>query len=515
VTADAPAAPAATLVTRLLDDELATLRLQVAAGHRDQALKALDERGNAQELVRQQYSGRYAFELLQNANDAAIGSSGQAAVRFQVTDTSLVVANMGTGFGEDEVRAICSLGRSSKNPRKTLGYKGLGFKSVGEITSSPQVFSPPHCFGFDALRARRIVEADAGPLVWNQRLPVYALPLPLQLTDAGDDSALVHELLESGFVTALRLPYRTGVTRASVAEAVTAMLTPELLLLLDATDRLELAGTDADFEAERLVETGDPFDEVLLSVDGDLQQWRVRRQRHDVPDPQLVAAIDGWAHVTAVSTTVAARHDGSGRVDAEPVRPLHVYFPLSGAARYYEGGTIPWVVSGELKDAPLSGAAVHITDAALKESSAKWVPVGSVLVAMYGATIGKLSVTLVPVATNQAVAHAFPMEGQVGAEYLFWYLRSQRRQLVAAGQGGAQPNISQTVLKTWRLNLPDLDAQQEAVVKAQDLQDRVARLESEIYLAAGRRVALSRALLAAAFSGRLSSDDSLQEGAHV
>lgn len=115
MTADAPAAPAATLVTRLLDDELATLRLQVAAGHRDQALKALDERGNAQELVRQQYSGRYAFELLQNANDAAIGSSGQAAVRFQVTDTSLVVANMGTGFGEDEVRAICSLGRSSKN----------------------------------------------------------------------------------------------------------------------------------------------------------------------------------------------------------------------------------------------------------------------------------------------------------------------------------------------------------------------------------------------------------------
>lgn len=72
---------------RLLHEEIATLRLQVKAGHRDQALKALDERGNAQELVRQQYSGRYPFELLQNANDAAIGASGNAAVRFHVTDT--------------------------------------------------------------------------------------------------------------------------------------------------------------------------------------------------------------------------------------------------------------------------------------------------------------------------------------------------------------------------------------------------------------------------------------------
>lgn len=326
------ASPAASLIERLLEDELGTLRLQVGAGHRQQALKALDERGNAQELVREQYTGRYAFELLQNANDAAVDSDTRAAVRFQITDHSLLVANMGAAFGEEEVRAICSLGRSSKNPRKTVGYKGLGFKSVGEITTSPQVFSPPHCFGFDAATARHLVEADAGPLAAPQRLPVYAFPLPLTYADAGADAVLVQELLSDDFVTVLRLPYRSGVTRADVADAVSDMLRPELLLLLDATDRLELTGSAADFEAESLVEAGEPFNDVVLSVDGELQQWRVQHRKHDIPDRQLVAAIRGWDQVTTVTTTVAARHDGHGRVDHGPERPLHVYFPLDDSA---------------------------------------------------------------------------------------------------------------------------------------------------------------------------------------
>src|SRR6266545_3794186 len=137
------------LVSSLLDMELASLRLQVAGGLRDHALKTLDERGTAQELIRQQYTGRYPFELLQNANDAASQVEGRRRVLFVLTDSALVVANMGCGFGEAEVRAICSLGRSSKDPRKSIGYKGLGFKSVEEITRQPQIISDGVAFGFD------------------------------------------------------------------------------------------------------------------------------------------------------------------------------------------------------------------------------------------------------------------------------------------------------------------------------------------------------------------------------
>src|SRR5438105_2766322 len=112
----------------LLSDELESIKSEVAAGRRDHILKTLDERGAGQQLVREQYSGRYPFELLQNANDAA--SAGERregrAVRFVLTPEALVVANMGQGFGPDQIRAVCGLARSSKDPRKTIGYKGLG-----------------------------------------------------------------------------------------------------------------------------------------------------------------------------------------------------------------------------------------------------------------------------------------------------------------------------------------------------------------------------------------------------
>src|SRR3954451_9619038 len=120
----------AELVEKLRSDELESLTSEVAQGRRDNALKALDERGGAQELVRQQYSGRYPFELLQNANDAAADAERPGRVRFVLTAEALIAADNGAGFGEEQIRAICGLGRSSKDPRKSVGYKGLGFKSV-------------------------------------------------------------------------------------------------------------------------------------------------------------------------------------------------------------------------------------------------------------------------------------------------------------------------------------------------------------------------------------------------
>src|SRR6478672_10289950 len=122
------------LAVRLREQEIESIRALLGRGLRDKALRSLDERGGAQELVRQQYSGRYPFELLQNANDAARETGTGGRVRFVLTEKALLVADNGTGFGEEQVKAICSLGRSSKGPGTSIGHKGLGFKSVGEIT---------------------------------------------------------------------------------------------------------------------------------------------------------------------------------------------------------------------------------------------------------------------------------------------------------------------------------------------------------------------------------------------
>ena len=194
------------LIDRLRDDEIASIRSEVAAGRRDHILKSLDERGRAQELVRQQYSGRYPFELLQNANDAAGDAERPGRARFVLTDTAVIVADNGAGFGEDQIRAICGLGRSSKDPRKSVGYKGLGFKSVGEITAQPQILSNGVSFQFDDLRVRESVEHAAGALGEGQRLPVYAFPFPVGQRELGRDVDIVEEAHRDGFTTVMRLP---------------------------------------------------------------------------------------------------------------------------------------------------------------------------------------------------------------------------------------------------------------------------------------------------------------------
>ncbi|WP_230195283.1 restriction endonuclease subunit S [Streptomyces coriariae] len=161
--------------------------------------------------------------------------------------------------------------------------------------------------------------------------------------------------------------------------------------------------------------------------------------------------------------------------------------PKSGVAQYY-GGDIPWVVSGDLNDEQIHSVKLTITAEGLKSSSAKWVPEGSVLIAMYGATIGKLAITGQPLTTNQAVAFATPHQGLIDKRFLFWYLRSQRDALRKTGKGGAQPNISQAILKAWPVPVPPV-AEQHRIVEA--LEDHISRLD-----VAGRELDTARQKIA-------------------
>ncbi|MGV5046007.1 restriction endonuclease subunit S [Rhodococcus pyridinivorans] len=124
----------------------------------------------------------------------------------------------------------------------------------------------------------------------------------------------------------------------------------------------------------------------------------------------------------------------------------------------FYGGDIPWATIADLTDGPVLSTGESITRTALASSSAKLVPEGSVLVAMYG-SIGKLGIPQVPMATNQAIAFATPRQGVLDKRFLFHFLRAQRRPLLAAGRGGTQANISQTILKSWRIPLPPLSEQ--------------------------------------------------------
>lgn len=190
--------------------------------------------------------------------------------------------------------------------------------------------------------------------------------------------------------------------------------------------------------------------------------------------------------------------------------------PTSTEPAFY-GGNIPWLRSGDLPNGPVRVANVTITDAGLRSSSAKWVPANSVLVAMYGATIGKLGITKSPVTTNQAVAYCVPDSTKVSADFLFWFLRCNRQQLIDLGQGGAQPNISQTILKDYPIRLPPLDAQRDIVTKVAKLSAASQRAREELDRVPKLVERYKQAVLAAAFRGDITAEwrilQDIQKGA--
>ncbi len=136
--------------------------------------------------------------------------------------------------------------------------------------------------------------------------------------------------------------------------------------------------------------------------------------------------------------------------------------PKAKEQKYYENGTIPWIRSGEVDGKLVLESELKITELGLKESSAKLFPVNSVLVAMYGATAGKVGILGIKASTNQAVCAIFPNEKCL-PKYLYHFLRSQEETLVGLSVGGAQPNISQTIIKEFEIPLPPIEVQQQIV----------------------------------------------------
>lgn len=140
---------------------------------------------------------------------------------------------------------------------------------------------------------------------------------------------------------------------------------------------------------------------------------------------------------------------------------------------YYQNGTIPWVKSGELENNIITTSEEFITEEGLLNSSAKIFPAGTLLIALYGATIGKLAFLGIDAATNQAVCGIFQNEN-VSLKYLYYYLLFQRPNLIKQGVGGAQPNISQTILKKLEISYPDSITEQQCIVA------RIEELFSEL-----------------------------------
>lgn len=133
--------------------------------------------------------------------------------------------------------------------------------------------------------------------------------------------------------------------------------------------------------------------------------------------------------------------------------------PNRSNKNFYKDGTIPWVKSGELHQELITSVSEKITDEALEKTSVQLLPAGTVLIAMYGATVGAVSQLGIEATTNQAVCAIQIKDPCITETYLKYYLRSQYNFILSQAAGGAQPNINQGIIKNLTIPIPPLEEQ--------------------------------------------------------
>jgi Domain of unknown function (DUF3883) len=309
------------------------LHERVYAPYGIQELHRLEDAGRNEDRVRQEYTGRYPMELLQNAHDACADAGHVGPVQFVVTDSALLVANEGVAFTADRITSLLRHGSSEKalgrGSRATIGYKGVGFDAVFEICDRPQVISRTARFGFDGDRARTLILEALGET--PAAVPIRYFPFLLEEAEWEEDRDAVEALLASGAVTVIRLPFRRELTAHRVQLDLEESLPPEVLLFADAANIFEIRSQSLTVRWQRTsgrrVGVGQLIH--LHSATKGSRSWLVAKSTVPLPRALRDELRDPiWAPVQRVSVAVALPwRKGSGIDALASAMPVHVYFP--------------------------------------------------------------------------------------------------------------------------------------------------------------------------------------------
>lgn len=338
---------------------LSTIRDECLGAYRSQPKRLEGDVGNESEN-QSNYHRRFIYELLQNADDVFANEDLHKA-RFELHNDRLILAHSGAPFSEENVRALCILGVSSKSDQHaTIGQKGRGFTSVLEITDQPRIYSSTHDFGFDRERAYETITSELAvdSSLRPSDVPVLTLPYPPE-----HRPARVRELLaeNSPYTTAFEFELRSG--RYDSIKSRLEAIDPHLMLFLRRLERLEIAIGDNEvvWEVNRQplrAESTDDLDIKKVDItrhgsgkpdDAPEQYHRfIRFRKTEIP----VTAREGiegpnWSDVEYTEIGAACRYeqrDGSLRLLPFEDHPtIHLFLPTE------EPSPFPLLLNGAFK----------------------------------------------------------------------------------------------------------------------------------------------------------------------
>ncbi|OQM33529.1 restriction endonuclease subunit S [Leptospira interrogans] len=242
------------------------------------------------------------------------------------------------------------------------------------------------------------------------------------------------------------------------------------ILILQGTGTIVKAITSKDLEKiqipipplpaqEEIVRILDAFTELTTELTTELS---ARKKQYNYYRDQLLSFEEGEVEWKTLGD-VAKKISSGGT-------------PQTGVWEFYDGD-IPWLRTQEINFEEIWDTGIKITEAGLKNSSAKWIPANCVIVAMYGATVGKIGINKIPMTTNQACANIELDENIANYQYVFHFLSSQYKYIKSLGSG-PQTNINAQIVKKIQIPIPPL-AEQERIVAILDKFDALTSSISE------------------------------------
>ena len=190
--------------------------------------------------IAQNYRGRFVYELLQNADDAMAGAGLDDAVRVVLTPKDLLVANTGRPISKRDVRSLCGVSVSTKGvdgrKRASIGHKGMGFKSVLELTDRPTVYSTGQSFRFDRVASAELLVERFGADILGDLSRAPAMRLPFSVEGVPER---VQRLFAEGMHTVFHFPLATS-SVACWVEQILGRMNAQAILFLRRLERVEI-----------------------------------------------------------------------------------------------------------------------------------------------------------------------------------------------------------------------------------------------------------------------------------
>lgn len=278
---------------------------------------------NIYDQLADDHLNRYPFELLQNAHDACADMEDRSGrISFTWTDEALHVADNGQGFSGDNVEALCAVGNTTKKGALgSIGYKGIGFVSVYELTDTPQVITHHGVnFGFDRIDARA------------RQQPPMLLPLLCHPSEFGSDRPIIEELMANGATTIIRLPFRPTDAPSESHRRLLEVMRPEALIFMPKIGQLEfhLGGEVETWSCKQMRrKKPDKGTFYKLCVAGRSSEWLMSRK--SVPTPPEILETPGWSESERLEAAVAIPWSGNCPAPSSTNQGLYAYYPTEAS----------------------------------------------------------------------------------------------------------------------------------------------------------------------------------------